>query len=416
MSPVTLKPAAGFEVRRYAALLLLPLAVSFQAAGCSDKEDVGAPPLESSRSYQGHSNDADIDNFVREYQHTVGTRLDDCQTCHRGGTVLDDEQGEVHANPCDYCHYVIHPPDGWTGLPEGFDETLNPYGADYDEAGRDAAAVPAIAALDSDGDGYANTDEIEDLRYPGDEGSHPGLPLCAVRTVTMNEIRALPAHSQFGLANTNKQQFDYYATYRGVIIKDILDYVGVDLGGATSIDVLAPDGFAKGFTVAQITDPYPPHRFFPSFGVQDLGDDCAFVEYPADIHGYAYGDTIKDVQWHILAYERDGLPLEASYLDPVSGRIEGEGPYRNVIPPGAPDDALNQPDRGKNWDTSGCTLHEWDYMSDKDHNAGGMVKGAVILRIHPMPEGCEEFDIINGGWAMVDAEEILIYGHGVSAP
>jgi len=43
-----------------------------------------------------------------------------------------------------------------------------------------------------------------------------------------------------------------------------------------------------------------------------------------------------------------------------------------------------------------------------------MVKGAVILRIQPMPDGCEEFDLINGGWAMIQDQSLLIYGHGVS--
>jgi hypothetical protein len=30
-----------------------------------------------------------------------------------------------------------------------------------------------------------------------------------------------------------------------------------------------------------------------------------------------------------------------------------------------------------------------------------------------MPEGGEEFDLINGGWAMIDDESLLIYGHSV---
>ena len=399
----------------FALILLLAVASVPVFTGCSDDDDPAGPVIGSSRSYQGHATDADINAFVRVYQHTVGTRLDDCQTCHRSATVLDEEQDEVHANPCDFCHFVIHPPADWTGLPAGFDETLNAYGAAYAAAGRNEAAIRAIAGADSDHDGYSNADEIADLRYPGDEGSYPGLPLCPVVTVTMAELRALPAHTQFGLANTTKQQFDYYANYTGVKIKDLLDAYGVDLTGATSIDVLAPDGFAHSFTLEQITSPFPAHRFFPGFGAADLGVDCGFVEYPAQTHGYAYGDVITDEQWHILAYEREGVALEPSYLDPSSGRIEGEGPYRNIIPPGSADDALNQPDRGKNWNTSGCTLNEWDFLSAKDHNAGSMVKGAVILRINPMPEGCEEFDIINGGWAMVDAEEILIYGHGVDA-
>jgi hypothetical protein len=397
-------------------VLISALAGVFLFVGCSDDDDdPTALPAVSSRSYQGHATDADINAFVNEYRSTVGTRLDDCQTCHKGDVVLDDEQDQVRANPCDYCHFIIHPREGWTGQPESFGETLNAYGVDYAAAGRNAAAIAAIAGLDSDDDGFANAAEIADLSYPGNAGSYPGLPVCPVVTVTMAELRAMPAHTQFGLANTNKQQFDFYANYTGVKIKDLLESVGVDLAGATSIDILAPDGYASGFTLEQITEQFPTHRFYPGFGTAELGVDCGFVEYPAETHGYVYGEQIADEQWHLLAYAREGVALEPSYLDPASGKINGEGPLRSVIPPGSSDDALNQPDRGKNWDTSGCTLHEWDYLSAKDHNAGAMVKGAVILRINPMPAGCEEFDIINGGWAMVDAEQILIYGHGVDA-
>jgi len=57
---------------------------------------------------------------------------------------------------------------------------------------------------------------------------------------------------------------------------------------------------------------------------------------------------------------------------------------------------------------------EWNYDYEKDHNAGSMVKGTVIIRINPMLSGCEEFDIINGGWAMIDASVILIYGYNVT--
>ena len=218
----------------------------------------------SSRSYQGHATDADINAFVRNYQHTVGTRLDDCQTCHKGAIVHDDELGEVRANPCDFCHYVIHPPAGWTDLPDGLRRDAQPLrrrptSAPAATRRRSRPSPPRTATSD----GYTNEAEIQDLRYPGDAGSYPGLPLCPVLTVTMAELRAMPSHTQFGLANTNKQQFDFYANYKGVKIKDLLEAEGVDLAGATSVDVLAPDGFAHSFTVAQITEPYPGPPLLP---------------------------------------------------------------------------------------------------------------------------------------------------------
>ncbi len=101
----------------HTAHLRLGLAVGALLAGAvllaSCGEDSGEDPI-SSRSYQGHASDADINAFVRAYPHTVGTRLDDCQTCHAAATVLDEDQEDVHANPCDYCHYILHPPDGWS--------------------------------------------------------------------------------------------------------------------------------------------------------------------------------------------------------------------------------------------------------------------------------------------------------------
>jgi hypothetical protein len=397
-------------------LIVLSLFGILIALNCSDKEKgTGPSEPQSSRAYEGHANDADMNNFAKAYQNAIGTRLDDCQTCHTGGVVSEPKvAGDIHANPCDYCHYINHPPEGWTGLPTTIEETLNPYGADYKDAGHNYNAILAVANLDSDGDGHTNVNEINALRYPGDAGSYPGLDLCPVVKVTMAEIQAMSAHTQFGLANTTKQQYDFYATYTGVKIKDILEAKGIYLTGASSVDILAPDGFARTFTIDQITKQYPDHRFYSQLGVEEYSEEkCAFVEYPNNTYELADGAMIGQEQWHILAYQREGLVLESSYLDLVSGKIEGEGPFRNIIPPGSDDDEMNRPDRGKNWDTSGCPDDEWNYVADKDHNAGSMVKGVVIIRINPMPGGCEEFDIINGGWAMIDEGSILIYGHNV---
>jgi len=406
-------------LHRYAVILLLMIS-ALLSSGCIKKKSVAEPDeIVSSRAYRGHASDADINNFVRTYPKTVGTRLDDCQTCHAGGTVMDDEMEAVTANPCDFCHFIQHPPDAWTGLPETIEETLNPYGKAYHAEGRDGHALIAIGDLDSDEDGFANREEIEELKYPGNASSYPGLELCPMITVTLDQLKTMPQHTQFVLANATKQQFDHYATYKGVKIKDILDELNVDLTDATGVDIMAPDGFAKSFTVDQITRPFPDHAFYPGFGVEDLGAECAFVEYPDQTYGLAWGDriaaTLDQEFWHIMAYEREGQPLEQAYLDPATGRINGEGPFRNIIPPGAEDEKNNRPDRGKNQEASGCTLPEWNFNSHADHNAGSMVKAAVIIRINPVPAGYEEFDIINGGWAMVDGEFLLIYGRGVTS-
>ncbi len=44
---------------------------------------------------------------------TVGTRLDDCQICHAGGTftwMQGDTQKAAVLDACDFCHLVEHPP------------------------------------------------------------------------------------------------------------------------------------------------------------------------------------------------------------------------------------------------------------------------------------------------------------------
>ena len=45
--------------------------------------------------------------------------------------------------------------------------------------------------------------------------------------------------------------------------------------------------------------------------------------------------------------------------------------------------------------------------------AGSMVRGVVAIRINPKPEGYEEFDARNGGWAYADARQLVLYGKGI---
>jgi len=75
-----------------------------------------------------------MDEFNQFYD-TNDTRLDTCSTCH-----AEDA------------------------------ESLNPYGADYGENDGD---LEAIEALDSDGDGFSNQEEISALTFPGDAESMP---------------------------------------------------------------------------------------------------------------------------------------------------------------------------------------------------------------------------------------------------
>ncbi len=73
----------------------------------------------------------------QKYPAISGTRLDDCVLCHSSGS------------------------------------SLNPYGQAYRDNGRNLAAFGLIEAVDSDGDGYPNLDEITALTFPGDAGDNP---------------------------------------------------------------------------------------------------------------------------------------------------------------------------------------------------------------------------------------------------
>jgi hypothetical protein len=111
----------------------------------------------------------------------------------------------------------------------------------------------------------------------------------------------------------------------------------------------------------------------------------------------------------IFAYERDELHIEQSLLNPENGKIDGEGAYRQVVPQSEP----GSPDRGSKYSPTEFD-DGWDYDENKDHNAGSCVKGAVAIRINPMPSGYEEFDWKNGGWSLITNELIIIYGMGVT--
>lgn len=374
------------------AVLLLP--------ACAPEEAEPLPEPVSSRSYQGHTTEADGDTLVAAYPFLVGTRLDDCQTCHAGVMEAD----RLIGSSCDHCHaLLVHKGGGSPG------ETLNPFGLAYLEAGRSTESLRTIEEGDADGDGYANGAELTAGRYPGSPRSQPGQETATLLTLTVQELRALPLHRQFLLVNNTQQRFDDYLTYGGVRVMDLLESQSVDLSGASGITVIAPDGYRKSIPVEQVTGPAPPGVFHRGLGVESLGSECGFVNYPDALpEGISDGGTIPGEPWLILAWEREGGALDPAILDHRDGRISGEGPLRLVVPQVAP----GTPDRGSRFSPSGCG-DGFDFREHADHNAGSMVRGVVAIRIDPMPMGLEEFDYMNGGWALVDAGELILYGHGI---
>jgi len=400
---------------------LLAIAITWLicTGGCDERKDNKFFGNFSSRSYKGHATDLDSNNFVTAYPSARGTRLDDCQTCHKAGDIYRPNKSGTPTwytyNPCLYCHLIIHPDNSIiNGAPTGYADTLNVYGVDYRNSGRNVFALFHIQNWDSDNDAYTSKEEIKALCYPGDPSSNPGQPVIPVMTLKWSDITSMTEHNQFLLLNSHKQEFDTYALYKGVKIKDLLAEVGVDLACATSITVIAPDGYQIDYTLDEVNNQFPNGLWFSGLergGVTLPGTDQGFVYYSPEEFwpsGISYGLELPDEMWLMLAYRRDGVNLSISYLDPVSGRIDGEGPYRSIIPQSVP----GSPDRGSKYSPTAWG-DGWDYDDTKDHNAGSCVRGVVAIRVNPLLAGFEEFDWKNGGFSLCGERKLILYGTGV---
>lgn len=84
------------------------------------------------------ANSNDLSNARSKYPSISGTRLDSCSLCHT------------------------------SSIPN-----LNPFGSAYLANGRSTTAFGPIEALDSDGDGFTNLQEIMALTFPGDPSDAP---------------------------------------------------------------------------------------------------------------------------------------------------------------------------------------------------------------------------------------------------
>jgi hypothetical protein len=386
-------------------LLALVLGVGVRLAARAGQDAV------ASRAYVGHENDADMQGFIRQYPGAAGTRLDDCQTCHRGGAPGTDTEREV--SPCGYCHLLVFPNARYkTGVPKDTEATLNGYGLAYKQAGRTFAAFAAIDRQDSDGDGTPNGIEVADRRNPGDPASRPGLPQAPTVVLGWDEIRGLPVHRQLMLMNTTKEPTDDYVEYRGVRVIDLLSAAGIYLTGIKGITVFAPDGYSVDYSLADIQSPFPRGYFYEGPKAFE-GTDRAFVKYPAAVPaGLRDRMRIPNDLWLLLAYERNGRPLEPSTYETGTGKLAGEGPYRSVKPQGSLSGDASKPGRPDRSQKSAKFGDGWDYVPDMDHNAGACIRGACVIRVNPMPEGYEEYDWKNG-WPLIGERKIVIFGRGV---
>lgn len=406
---------------RLTTILLVALVGIVAGLSCGGRGSTDRP-VTSSLSYRGHENDADSNNLVRAFPDMAGTRLDDCQTCHRGGEVVEDRRGVAHTktlNPCSYCHLIPFPEERVeAGAPVDYAHTLNSFGEDYREAGRNASALHKISERDSDGDGFLNSREIADHRYPGDAASRPGQPVVPLHTLQCDDLLSCVPHEQMLLMNSHRQKFDTYALYRGVTVEQLLVHLGVDLNGVESVTFIAPDGFAIDIAREFLYKRYPPGPFTAA---KDPGSfahpDQGFVHYPPREMwpaGVADGVVLPQQPRIMIAYAHDGEALEPARLDPKTGTLEGEGPYRLIVPQGY-HGTPGTPDRGSSHSPSPFAADGFDYDDNKDHNAGFCTRGLVAMRINPLPEGYEEYDWKNGGFALLERQAIMVYGAGITA-
>lgn len=354
-----------------------------------------------------HMGEIDSDFFLEVYSDAAGTKLDSCTTCHSGGTYINSKGKTVTLGSCQWCHYTY----GYDASGDILD-TLNPYGADYLGAGRDAAAVAAIAAHDSDNDGFANVDEVAALRFPGDPDDDPTKVEAPSRVYDLAEIEAMPAHTQFQLMNTHKSG-DYYGEFTGVPMEQLLEDAGM-LASATGIQAYAPDGFATYHPLEATTGFYHVLGLYPlSVFYYDVEADVALTSFGwcdysnASCAGRQNGDPIVNEGGDVmlLAYKLEGEYLTPGVLSDQN-KLDGDGPFRVVPPqwnPGPPDQA------------STSTIQDviWPFDGDEvttDHNAGFSTRSATIVKVEPLPAGTTDIDTMEAGWDYVDEGKVVVYG------
>jgi hypothetical protein len=359
-----------------------------------------------------HMGEMDSPVFQEAYPDKIGTRLDDCALCHTGGEV-ETRRGPSPVGNCQWCHHVTDYGRDNTNI----SDTLNPYGWDYKNAGRFRVdSFAKIENIDSDDDGYTNKEEIQALTFPGDPNDNPSLIPAPYFIYSLEDIEALPAHSQFMLMNTSRggtDGNDFYTQYTGVIVKDLLEHTGIR-DDSTTAAVYSPDGWTQYFDFEQggsnyyINDTYPQASFW-----YDTVADAAnggWVDYSSPhCTGRNHGDpiVIEGGLWLLLAYKKDGSYLDPGFLN-EENKLDGDGPYRVVPPqknPGYPDRQATAADKD---------LEPWPYDEEElytDHNAGYSPRSSVAFKVGPLPDGTTDFNWQENGWRYVDNNEILVYGN-----
>ena len=360
--------------------------------------------ITSTQAAYHHEGEADAPKFVEAYPELAGSKLDSCALCHAGGEYEKKPGQFVTVGSCQWCHMTY----GYDGSGD-IEETLNPYGVDYRNAGRNVTAFSSIAGNDSDGDGFTNKEEVDALTHPGDANDDPTKIPASRVTYTLSDLESLNQHTQFLLMNTSRSG-DFYAEYEGVTLFDLLQDAGMIEETTTGVTVYAPDGFnytydlKPGGELYYIDGTYPQAQYYyDSEADKALGGWCDYSA-PSST-GRNNGDPIN-VEGGLqlmFAYKRDGAYLETGQLS-EENKLEGEGPCRSV-PPQMEPDPPDQLSTAENQDVI------WPYVEEQDHNGGFSARTVVAIRVEPLPEGTTDFNWYDGGWDYVDNQEVIIYGN-----
>ena len=360
-----------------------------------------------------HAGDADKDPsyFLNVYPDKAGTKLDNCATCHTGGMEISGTKTTTYGS-CQWCHYKY----GYDGKGD-IDATLNQYGRDYRDSGRNEAALGSIQFLDSDGDGYSNIDEISAVRYPGDANDDPTKVVAPFRIYTKEQLQAMPQHSQFMLMNTTKSG-DYYTEYSGVVMEYLLKKAGIS-PTATKITAYAPDGFAQGHpmddSAENIGSSYAPFvkGAYPAatyFHVEEadkaINPDYGWCDYTSPGNAGRLNAApifVRHGLRLLLALRADGKDLLPGYLDKTKLASGTEGPFRVV----APQKIVGPPDQASSAARQDVI---WPYDSNSDHNAGFSSKCTTIVKVDPLPAGTTDINVMEAGWTYIDQGKIVLYG------
>jgi hypothetical protein len=349
-------------------------------------------------AYQ-HRGERDSASFLKVHPAKAGGKLDQCALCHSGGQ-FEKKGDRAVLGSCQWCHFKY-----------GYDkkgplaETLNAYGMDYLKNGRDAAAIKAIAGLDSDGDGYGNGVEIAADRFPGDGNDDPLKAMAPFQIYTRSQLEALPQHRQFLLQNSSKGD-DGYAEFSGVTMETLLLDAGI-LDSATGITVFAPDGWSQYHPLRPLDDPamYQVFGTYPEAEYHFSPKAASWCDYGApSCVGRKAGEIIQVPGGlrMLLALKREGMALAPATLS-KNNKLDGEGPYRVIVPqktPSPPDQSSKAKDQKA----------IWPYRSAWDHNAGSSTRSVTMIRVEPLPAGTTDLDIMEAGWRYIEEGKIIIYG------